>query len=236
MKKLSLEDFQERLNTIHPKEQLKAIYWGGDRIESIVQCKTCGTIIKKKGGSFVDKRKISICKTCFPTHDNTWKGNNWQPPKGYEQIGPYIAMDKKVLIRHIDCGFIWKITPTNLKLGKGCPRCSKKFSKGERKIITYLEDNNIQYQFQYPITIKGHKLTIDFYLPKQDLYIEYNGEQHYYPIEFFGGDDKFEYQQFNDNLKKEFLKEKLLIIPYTDYENIETILKSSTTISKESTS
>jgi len=64
-----------------------------------------------------------------------------------------------------------------------------------------LLENSIQYETQKKIDIQGHHLTIDFYLTDFDLYIEYNGEQHYNPIAFFGGIDKYNTQIFYDNLK-----------------------------------
>lgn len=232
MKKLSLKDFQQRLDVIHPMEKLKAIEWNGNKQNSIVECQLCKNQYTKMGGYFLDKRKKSICKLCFPTQPNILK-KDWIPPEGYELLSDYNGMHHKIIIKHLDCGFIWGITPANLKLGKGCPKCNKKISKGEQKIKIWLENHNIEYLFQYPIYIKNYKLIIDFYLPAYDLFIEYNGEQHYFPIDFFGGDEKFEKQKYNDLLKQNYLKEKLLIIPYTDFENIETILESSTTIREE---
>lgn len=231
MRKLSIKDFQERLNVIHPDEELIAISWGGDREDTVVKCAKCGTEYVKKGGSFLDKRKVSICKKCFPTHDNI-KKENWQPPEGYTQIGEYNGMHSKVLVRHDECGFIWGITPANLKLGKGCPKCNKRMSKGEQAIKIWLDNNNVEYIWHYPLTINGHSLKVDFYLPVLDLYIEYNGEQHYESVPFFGGDEKLKKQQYNDNLKQSFLGSKLLIISYLDFDKIEDILKSSTTILK----
>ena len=35
---------------------------------------------------------------------------------------------------------------------------------------------------------------IDFYLPDYNIFIEYNGEQHYVPIEHFGGELQFSEQ------------------------------------------
>ena len=78
--------------------------------------------------------------------------------------------------------------------------------------------------------IKDYNLVLDFYLPQYDLYIEYNGEQHYSPINFFGGKERFLQQLKWDEAKQKYLKNKLLVIPYTLYDNIENILKSSTTI------
>lgn len=189
-------------------------------------------LLYQKGECFLDKRKVSICKKCFPTQSNTLK-ENYVPPKNYELVEHYKGMHNKVKVRCLRCNFIWEITPNNLSLGKGCPHCNKKISKGEQKIKFWLDQNNVKYEFQKKIKINGHNLTIDFYLPELDLYIEYNGEQHYKPIKHFGGMEKFKQQQFLDNLKINFLKNKLLIISYKDYNNLEKILESSTTIPRE---
>lgn len=234
MKKLTIQDFQKRLEKIHPKEKLKAIAWGGDRFDTQVQCLTCGVVYTKKGGYFLDKRKISICKNCFPTQPNQLK-KIYVLPEEYEYIEEYKGMNNKVLIRHKKCGFIWGITPNNIKLGKGCPKCNKKISKGEQKIIAWLNNKEIVYETQYQLKINKHTFFVDFYLPDYDLYIEYNGEQHYFPIKHFGGIQKLNYQKKNDQVKRDCLKNKLIEIPFTYFDKIEQILESSTTISKEST-
>lgn len=234
MRKLTLQEFQERLNLVHPNEQLLAIQYNGNGQECIVQCLTCRTIYKKTGGNFLDKRKVSICKKCFPTQSNIFKENYKPTNTEYELIGPYQGMQNKTLIKHKKCGFIWSVKPNNLEFGKGCPRCNKKVSKGEQKIINYLNSKNIKFDFQKKISIEEHNLFCDFYLPDFDLYIEYNGEQHYNPVAFFGGEEKYKKQIYNDNLKLNFLKEQLLVISYLDYDKIESILESSTTIPKGS--
>lgn len=236
MKKLTLKDFQERLEKCHSKEQLQAINYFGNDKECQVKCLTCGNVYTKKAGCFLDKRKVSICKICFPTQSNTFKTNYTPSNTEYELVGDYKGMQEKTLIRHKKCGFVWEVKPNNLEFGKGCPKCNKKISKGEQKIINFLEKHQINYIAQFPIVIESHKLFCDFYLPELDLYIEYNGEQHYNPIAFFGGQEKFQKQVYYDNLKKNFLQDKLLIISYLDYINIESILRSSTTIPEGSTS
>jgi hypothetical protein len=53
--------------------------------------------------------------------------------------------------------------------------------------------------------------------------IEYQGEQHYKPMRYNGGDAKFELRQLRDSIKKTYCESNnipLLIIPYTEYNNI----------------
>lgn len=234
MKRLTLKDFQERLNKTHPQESLKAIFYETREKDAKVQCLTCGKIYIKKGTYFLDKRKISICKNCFPTRPNSLK-KSFELPDEYSYVENYKGMHQKILIKHNNCGFIWKVTPNNLKYGKECPKCNKKISKGEQKIIKWLEKRRIRFVPQYKVVLEGHSLFIDFFLPDYNLFIEYNGEQHYKSIKHFGGRSRFKVQLSNDNLKRKYLNNNLLEIPYTQFENLEEILESSTTIQRWST-
>jgi hypothetical protein len=64
-------------------------------------------------------------------------------------------------------------------------------------------------------------------LSEYNICIEYQGEQHYKAVEFFGGKDQFKTQQKLDKIKRDYCKNnniKLLEIPYWDFNNIEQIL------------
>ena len=135
---------------------------------------------------------------------------------GYELLSDYKGIDKKVLIRH-ECGFCYTVTASSCWRGNGkCPKCHKKHSKGEKRLQQLLEKNNIDYIREYLLRVDGHSLRIDFYLPLYDLYVEYNGIQHYMPIEHFGGKKQLEKQQYYDSLKKKKLGNRLVIIRYDE--------------------
>ena len=62
-------------------------------------------------------------------------------------------------------------------------------------------------------------LPFDFYIPKYNLIIEYDGFHHFYPVNGGGGEEKFKLTQENDAIKNKYCKENditLLRIPYTD--------------------
>jgi len=68
-------------------------------------------------------------------------------------------------------------------------------------------------------------------LPKYNTCIEYNGQQHYMPVDYFGGKVSLQHQQHNDNIKREFCKNNninLIEIPFTynTKEKIEEIIMS----------
>lgn len=92
--------------------------------------------------------------------------------------------------------------------GNGCPKCRR--SKGEIRIATFLENNNIKFEEQKRFKDCKIKkpLAFDFYLTEHNICIEFNGLQHYKPHKFFGGDKMFEYQKIRDKTKRIYCKEK----------------------------
>ena len=63
------------------------------------------------------------------------------------------------------------------------------------------------------------QLRCDFYLPKYNTVIEYNGRQHYEVIEHFGGKSNFERGKKRDELKRQLLIEnnvKLIEVRYDE--------------------
>ena len=88
--------------------------------------------------------------------------------------------------------------------GHGCPTC--KSSKGELMIIKILEKYNIDYINEY--SFKDLKkedstkpLRFDFYLPKYNICIEYDGRQHFEEI---NGRESLDIIKFRDNLKNNY--------------------------------
>ena len=113
-----------------------------------------------------------------------------------------------------------------------CRYCN--ITSGELKISKYFDSQNIKYITQK--TFDGCKnkklLKFDFYLPNNNICVEYDGQQHFYPVNFNGNKDgglsDFIKTQERDIIKNKYCEEhniKLIRIPYWDYENIEKILK-----------
>lgn len=125
---------------------------------------------------------------------------------------------------------VFEQTPNSHTKGQGCPTCN--FSKGELKILNYLKNNDIEYLHQHKFKDCKYKrqLSFDFYLPKNNICIEYNGEYHYNSYEKRKGQRGLELVQKRDQIKREFCQEKgiiLLEIPYWNFKNLEDILNSS---------
>ena len=116
-------------------------------------------------------------------------------------------------------------TPLSHTSGKsGCPRCQE--SKGEKLVKRILEKHKIKSLNQYKFidctnNLQGRycrKLPFDFYLPDYNSCLEFDGRQHFQPVDIFGGIDSFEKQKKLDKIKAQYCKDngiKLIRIPYT---------------------
>lgn len=152
-------------------------------------CPECGGTRKSNTEEFIEK-----AKKIFPEYDYSkafYKNNRTKIEVICKKHGSFF------------------IKPNDLLNNHGCPVCNE--SKGERLIRKYLEENNVEFVTQKPfhnLFYKDslHPLKFDFYLPYYNLCIEYQGEQHYRPIETFGGFEAFIKGQERDNMKREFCK------------------------------
>lgn len=124
-----------------------------------------------------------------------------------------------------ECGTIIEVRSTDLKNGHTQSCGCAKYSKGEQKIKQILEEMNILFecQKQFPTLIYKRPLKFDFYLPEYNICLEYQGEQHYTPQQFFG-EKNFYIQKKRDLLKKKWCESnqvKLIEIPYWDFNKID---------------
>lgn len=95
-----------------------------------------------------------------------------------------------------------------------------------------LEKKKIDYKSEYTVYIGDKYYRFDFYLPTYNLFIEYDGQQHFEPVRFHGNNKEedehtFRINKEHDKIKDNYCKENninLLRIPYWEKDNIETII------------
>lgn len=97
----------------------------------------------------------------------------------------------------------FKQKPIKHIIGQGCPICAQELCYSETRLFEELKKLLPQYtiirQQKFPWLTKNKSL--DIYIEELDLAIEYQGEQHFWPIEYFGGKNKFTRTQMLDNEK-----------------------------------
>lgn len=100
--------------------------------------------------------------------------------------------------------------------GCGCPRC--KSTKTQERIFQFLLNTFPDENWSWESSPKWlYPQRFDIYNESKNLAIEYNGEQHYFPIEVFGGKKEYENRILLDAKKKDicaFNKCELYVIKY----------------------
>jgi len=171
-------------------------------------CPKCG----KESSKVKLAKKFAFTKGTFVSKAKEVHGDLYL----YDKV-VYVNMQSKVLITCPTHGDFAQTARDHLK-GYGCPKC--KLSKLEKEIENLLSINEIDFEQQKKFNWLGRQ-TLDFYLPKFNIAIECQGEQHFKPITHFGGKEKFIYRVMLDKNKRKLCNEngvKLLYYSHDDYD------------------
>lgn len=103
--------------------------------------------------------------------------------------------------------------------GSGCLKCIS--SAAEQIISDILDRNHIKYLKEY--YLDTYNFRYDFYLPELNILIEYDGLQHFIPINIWGGEEQYLKRKENDKFKTTLansLNIPLIRIPHGPNKNI----------------
>lgn len=138
----------------------------------------------------------------------------------YEVLGKYYNWETKIEVHHNKCGHRYEVQPNAFLCGRRCPNC--KSSHGELLVGQVLKELGLTFEtqksFEDLVGTGNRKLSYDYYVPSLNLFIEYQGKQHYKPIPLYGGENRLRVQQEHDQRKKIYAEAngcELLEIPYT---------------------
>lgn len=233
-KKRTTKSFQKQVDQVHGKGKFKVLgIYQGNHKKVAIECLTCG--YGKDGSWEVDPGNLLAGHGCPKCYGNT--------PNSVDEVKRKIAVygnghyklekmykpktDERMLIKHLDCGHTYSVTFYHFLAGYRCPYCAS--SKGEKLVEKVLEQAfqlKKDHDFISQETFEGlrdkKKLRFDFYLPQYKLAIEYDGKQHYQPVDFAGkgkqwARNHYESGKHRDHLKDQYCKEHqiaLVRIPY----------------------
>ncbi len=181
-------------------------------------CPRCGLISSNEAKKYDTKRFINKAKA---VHLDLYD---------YSQVD-YIESNIKVKIICKKHNQVFEQTPSNHLRGAGCPICN--LSKGELKILNYLKKHNIKYepQYKFPDCRDKYPLPFDFMVEINGVRrcIEFQGGQHYHPVNRFGGKKAFDALVKRDAIKKKYCEDHsipLLIVDYRELSKIDGILQN----------
>lgn len=188
--------------------------------------------------------KEILLKSVITGHTKSCGCLQKQNPNGFKnEIGNKYGMLTVVALDRIedshahwlckcDCGSEVVAFGYNLRNGSTMS-CGCISSKGEYKIAQLLKEQNIsflkQFTFKDCIGVTGAPLRFDFAIFNQDEslshLIEFDGQQHYQEVEYFGSN--LESVQIRDNIKNEYCASKgirLIRIKYNESLTLEKLL------------
>ena len=162
-------------------------------------------IMSGNGCSYCAGKKVGLSNCLATKYPEI--ASEWHPILN-GNLTPYdvtYGSEKYIYWKCKDCGHEWKVTPNNRTAsGTSCPECNK--SKGEKEckrvlmskdlmeilyeeyeILSDIDKNKYTYfipqkEFEGLLGLGNGLLSYDFYIPKLNLIIEYDGEYHYMPI------------------------------------------------------
>jgi len=119
------------------------------------------------------------------------------------------------------CQHNWSAKINDRHNNHHCPKCAK--SKNEQKIHNFLVDNDVEFIPQHRFKDCRDKLPLpfDFYLPKKNMCIEYDGEQHFIKWRFSNKKKaiiKFNIQKSHDKTKTEYCTKNDIILKRIKYD------------------
>jgi uncharacterized protein with PIN domain len=179
----------------------------------------CGNVYGVRPHDFFRGNRCPYCSGKMKKTDAQFKQEVQKLVGGeYDFLDTYADSKTKIRVKHNKCGNIYEVQPSNFLQGYRCPYCSN--SKGELIISKILESLNVNYEYQKTFDdLKDiNPLSYDFFIPDQNILIEYQGIQHYEPVDHFGGKKRFPIQQKHDKMKGAYAKAKgykLITVPYT---------------------
>lgn len=235
----TLDNFISRMNIARPTIRITGKSYVNNKTPIECKCKICGNKMKKRPDALLSGH--AGCKTCgyealhnlFSFTQEEFEKRAADSNPNVEILGKYYNNNMDVLCRCKICNNEWETKPVNILYnGSGCPKCCA--SHGEIKLNSLLNKYNIDFEEQYTFDgcMYNALLKFDAYDVNNNIAYEYQGEQHYYPVNFGGCDDatateNFRVGQIRDDIKRKYCKEHkipLIEIPYWEYNNMEEFL------------
>lgn len=202
---------------------------------ALCQCE-CGTIKEVRISYIISGRS----KNCGCGRKKTMSEKNTKSLVG-QRFGKLVVLEMleernkygRIVYRcRCDCGNIVDVLGNSLALGH-TSSCGCLVSYWNMFILQLLEKDKIEYKAEHIVYIGDNYYRYDFYLPQYNLFIEYDGEQHFKPVRFYGSEEDaelvFKRTQEHDEIKNRYCEENninLLRIPYWETKNIETIINN----------
>lgn len=233
--RITTKNFIDKMKTINSNIEIIGEYKDS---HSLIKCKckidgyewesiACNLLNKSAGCSECAKRRVREIEA-MPHEEFVRRLSNLNT--NIEVLDRYINASEK---KHFKClvhNTVFITSPRTFlyKGGRGCPFCNQ--SSGEKRMISILEKRGLQIKQQYSFEDCKHinRLRFDGYDENNKIAYEYQGQQHYQPIDFAGkgsewADNEYKKGLIRDKIKQDYCKEhmiSLIQVPYWEFDNM----------------
>lgn len=224
------EQFLKEATIVHGNNFSYPEEYKGYSKKILIKCNLCNTLTHTTPSIHLRRVKCKNCVLISQTKTIEQFENECKKihDDRYEYFQDYKTAKQKIKVKCKQCETIFYQRSGSHWEGYGCLKCSS--SKGELKIRYFLEKHNINYIYEhsFPDCKNTRVLSFDFYVPKYNTCIEYDGIQHFEPIPHWGGNARFNQIKISDNIKNEYCMNndiRLIRISYKDKDSIVSILE-----------
>lgn len=220
-KRINIEYIRNYVKEEYNVDLLSSIYLG--REKELKFRDSTGTIFYKRWSSIVS------CRSCHPNVKISSYREAKEFIESYKNLGytyklseeeynnQEIKMGNRVYaITHPNLTGTWYTSLTNFKRDAETHLNTSGRSYGELMVKSILVENNMDFSEQVTRNIEGQTHRFDFYIESYNLFIEYDGEQHYNKSTGFYKDKTSKIKQ-RDEIKNKYVREidsRILRIPY----------------------
>ena len=233
------DDIKKEMNLINPNIEIIGEYKGA-HFPIKCRCKLDGKVWESLVCNLLNES--ATCPTCAVKHMQEIEALSTNEVK--KRILDYglnieLLNEYKNNREYLKCkcsihNYEYMVSPRTILYNKssGCPLCTQ--SMGENKMIQILHDMGYDVVQQHTFSDCKYigLLRFDAYCVESNIAFEYQGQQHYYPVDFSGRGIEYAQQQYEDGLigddiKRKYCKEnniRLIEVPYWEYNNMELFL------------
>lgn len=239
------EEFEEKVVELVGDEYSVLEEYKGSKQKILMRHNVCGYEWRTEPSGFVHNgRRCPQCSNKVVTDNNSlqakypYLSEEWHTTLNGDKTPNDFTpgSDVKVWWKCRDCGHEWENRIRSRSVEKHqCPSCSKRKgeSKGERYVKECLKKLGIKFKSPhgYPDCKDKTTLLYDVAVLSNNneilCLIEFDGEQHFYPVDYFGGEEGFKGAIKRDHIKNKYCEENNIIlirIPYWLRDHVDEVL------------